>query len=74
MFNTLGWERLQARMTIITALMIERPGTFISYSHACLITYSTTHNINTRQATAAQLALPPLCNGHDIECFKSFYF
>ena len=31
---------------------------------------STTHNRQTRQATAGQLALPPVCNGHDIECFK----
>ena len=28
------------------------------------------HNVNTRQAAAGQLALPPLSHGNDIECFK----
>ena len=35
--------------------------------------YLTTHNVNTRQATAGQLALPPSSNGYDLECFKSSF-
>ena len=34
---------------------------------------SSTHGVNTRQAAAGQLALPPWSNGNDIECFKSSF-
>ena len=34
---------------------------------------STTHGVNTRQAAAGQLALPPTENGPDIEYFKSSF-
>ena len=75
MFNTLGWERLQARNDYFKALMIYKSlnGLAPSYLTTMFNHVSTTHNINTRQATAGQLALPPLCNGHDIECFKSSF-
>ena len=34
---------------------------------------STTHSVNTRQAAAGHLALPPATNGSDIELFKSSF-
>ena len=34
---------------------------------------STTHGVNTRQAAAGQLALPPWSNGNDSKCFKSSF-
>ena len=45
---------------------------YLASSFKCI---STTHNVNTRQATADhdQLALPPLSNGNDLECFKSSF-
>lgn len=75
MFNILGWERLQTRNNYFKALMMYKSlnglaPNYLANRFKCI---STTHNVNTRQATAGQLALPPLSNGNDLECFKSSF-
>lgn len=75
MFRMLGWERLLTRNEYFKALMMYKCLNDLvpPYLTAMFKYVSTTHNFNTRQATAGQLALPPLSNGHDIECFKSSF-
>ena len=75
MFKVLGWERLQTRNEYFKALMMYKSlNGLVPHYLATMFKYiSTTHNVNTRQATAGQLALPPLSNGYDIDCFKSSF-
>ena len=75
MFNMLGWERLNTRNKYFNSLMMYKSLNGLSphYLAKNFNYVSTTHNVNTRQATAGQLALPPLSNGHDLESFKSSF-
>ena len=75
MFNILGWERLQTRNDYFTALMIYKSlnGLAPNYLANMFKYLSTTHSVNTRQAAAGHLALPPATNGSDIELFKSSF-
>ena len=75
MFKMLGWERLQIRNEYFKAIMIYKAlnGLAPEYISSMFNYVSATHNRQTRQATAGQLALPPVCNGNDIECFKSSF-
>ena len=71
----LGWERLQKRNDYFKALMVYKAlnGIAPEYISNMLKYVSATHNRQTRQATAGQLALPPTCNSYDLECFKSSF-
>ena len=75
MFNMLGWERLQKRNDYFKALMMYKAlnGIAPEYISNMFKYVSATHNRQTRQATAGQLALPPTCNSYDLECFKSSF-
>jgi len=75
MFNTLGWERLETRSDYFKSLMMFKSlnGLAPDYLANMFTLLSATHDVNTRQAAAGQLALPPTENGHDIECFKSSF-
>jgi len=75
MFKVLGWERLHTRNDYFKALMIYKSLNGLAPNYlANMFNYvCTTHNVNTRQAAAGQLALPPSVNGHDFECFKSSF-
>ena len=75
MFNMLGWERLQTRSEYFKALMMYKSlnGLAPEYLASMFNYLSTTHGVNTRQAAAGQLALPPTDNGSDIEYFKSSF-
>ena len=75
MFKMLGWERLQTRNDYFKALMVFKSLNGLAPHYlANMFNYvSTTHDISTRQAIAGHLALPPVSNGHDIDCFKSSF-
>jgi hypothetical protein len=72
MFKELKWERLSVRNQYFKALMMYKSLHNLAPQYLCnKFNYvSEIHNRNTRQAAAGQLALPPLTNGNDIECFK----
>ena len=78
MFQVFGWERLQNRNDYFKSLLTYKalnglaPEYISSMFYYVNASYAT-HTRQTRQATAGQLALPPLCNGKDIECFKSSF-
>ena len=75
MFNVLGWERLQTRNDYFKSLMVYKSlnGQAPDYLVDMFTYLSTTHDVNTRQAAAGQLALPPAENGSDTEYFKSSF-
>jgi len=72
MFHELKWERLSDRMQYFKALMMYKCINDLApqYLRNKFHFVSEIHNRNTRQAAAGQLALPPLSNGHDTECYK----
>ena len=63
MFNVLGWELLQTRKNYFKALMMymykSLNGLAPEYLFNKFNYISTTHGVNTRQAAAGQLILPP---------------
>ena len=75
MFQVLGWERLQIRNDYFKSLLMHKAlnGLAPEYISSMFNYVNATHTRQTRQATAGQLSLPPLCNGNDIECFKSSF-
>ena len=75
MFQVLGWEQLQNRNDYFKSLLMYKAlnGLAPEYISSMFNYVNATHTRQTRQATAGQLALPPLCNGKDIECFKSSF-
>ena len=75
MFRILGWERLQTRNDYFKALMVYKSLNDLAPHYlANMFNYiSTTHDVNTRQAAAGQLTLPPVSNGHDLDSFKSSF-
>ena len=72
MFPVLGWNSLYDRCTYFKALLMFKSlnGLAPSYLSSKCKYVSENHGINTRQAAAGLLALPPCSNGNDTEYFK----
>ena len=72
MFGKLGWERLTDRNKYFKSLMMYKTLHNLAppYLTSKFSFVRDNHARNTRQAAAGQLALPPVSNGYDIECFK----
>ena len=75
MFPMLGWKSLQDRCNYFKALLMYKSlnGLAPSYLSAKFNYVSDRHGVNTRQAAAGLLALPPCSNGNDTEYFKSSF-
>ena len=76
MFPMLGWKSLQDRCNYFKALLVYKSlnGLAPSYVSSKFNYVSDSHHVNTRQASAGLLALPPCVNGNDTEYFKSSFF
>ena len=72
MFRELKWQTLSDRKNYFTALMVFKSlnGQAPPYLQSKFNYVRNIHECNTRHATAGLLALPPVRNGCDLECFR----
>ena len=75
MFPKLGWKALQDRCDYFKTLLLFKTLNNLAPTYLCnkFKYVSEKHNVNTRQAAAGLLALPPCTNGSDTDYLKSSF-